>query len=158
MTGTVVKDKTADELGLDTEAVLHGLDLNHVKVEWDTLTLDEEDGIDNNLSQAVGELTVDLGAESGACNVDKQLTVDLNLLLEFVKEVDGKGLGDIESLSDEARVHALRHVTIGLLEELTDEDHGGGGTVSDHLVLSSGGPSDESGSRVLDLLRREDRR
>lgn len=60
-------------------------------------------------------------------------------------------LGDVETLSDDPRMHTLRDVPIGLLQQLSYEEDDRGGTVSALLVLSHSRPCDHGGSRILDL-------
>jgi len=66
-------------------------------------------------------------------------------------------LGDIETLTDDPRMHTLRDVPIGLFQEFTDEEDDRGGPIPTLLVLGDRRPCDHRRRRVLDLhLGQED--
>ena len=60
MPGTVIKDQASHELGLHTELVLHDLNLHHVQVEFNTLALNCQNTIHNNICEYIGKLLVNL--------------------------------------------------------------------------------------------------
>ena len=148
---TVVKDETADEARLSGHLVLHVHDFNHVQV--DTLvTSDRLHGVDNNLSERVGDGWVDLGVEGGAGDIEKQVTAHLLLRhLESVQEFHDLYLGFLKTINEDSGVNTLAKVSLGLTHELSDEKHIGRGAVTNDIILSSCCTADHSGSGVLNL-------
>ena len=46
-----------------------------------------------------------------------------------------KKMPHLESLGDHPGVETLRDVELGLLKELSDEQHGRGGAITSHVIL-----------------------
>lgn len=148
---TVIKDETLDELGLVGQLVLHVHKFDHVQVDGSVGLGDAVDGIDDNFAEGVGELGLDFGAKGSAGNLNEHVTVDLNLMLEGVKEAEGLTLSELHTVNEDTGVNSFAEVALSLTHELTDEEHVGGGTVTDDVVLGGGSTADHGSSRVLDL-------
>ena len=61
--------------------------------------------------------------------------------LDLVQHLERLDLGQIKALGDDPGVEALLDVGVGLLEELPDQQDGGGGAVPGDVVLGGGGPA-----------------
>lgn len=151
VSATVIEDETLNELGLVGHLVLHVHKLDHVQVDGLVGLGNAVDGIDDNFAEGVGELGQDFGVQGGTGNLDKHIAVDLDLVLEGVKETEGLSLSEFHTVNEDTGVHSFTEVALGLAHKLTNEEHVGGGTVTDNIILSSGSTADHGSSRVLDL-------
>ena len=149
---TVVEHESLDEAGLGGHLVLHVHDLDHVEIEGDTGLLDGLHGVDEHLTEGVGELGRDLGVEGSGSDLEEELTGDLLVDLEALEELQDLSLSELDTVNDSAGVHSFSEVTFGLAHKFTDEEHVGGGSISSDVVLGGGRAANHSGSRVLDLL------
>lgn len=61
------------------------------------------------------------------------------------------GLGNLKSITNDARVQSFRNISVGLLQQLTDKENYRGSTISANIVLCSSGSGNHNGGRVLDL-------
>jgi hypothetical protein len=150
---TVIEDETFDKARLSGHLVLHVHDLNHVEVDWLVWLLDGLHGLNEDLSQGIGNGGVDLGHQGGTGNLEEELTLNFGVS-DFGSLQEGKSLllSKFNTVNKDARVNALTEVSFGLTHQLTNEEHIGGGTVTDDVVLSSGSTADHGSSWVLDLL------
>lgn len=85
--GSVIHDQTTNQTGVGLAPVLHGHDLDHVQINGLVLAVDGQNGINNSLSQGIGQGAVDLGAEGSTGNRHQQLAIDLLLHSERVQEL-----------------------------------------------------------------------
>jgi hypothetical protein len=66
-----------------------------------------------------------------------------------VSHLESLLLGNVKSFTDNTRVHAFRDVSIGLLEQFSDQEHDRGRSVSTLFVLCYGCSCDHCGGGVL---------
>jgi hypothetical protein len=130
--------------------VLHVHDLNHVQID-SAILLNGLDGIDNVLSEWVGQGWMDLGVEGSAGNLNQQIPSDFFFHLEAVEELEHLKLGLINTVGEHTWVNTLTNVALCLAHELSNEEHIRGGSISDNVVLSSGGTPNHSSGWMLDL-------
>ena len=71
MTTTVIENETTDELALSGHFVLHVHNFNHVQIKRSIVSMDGLHGIDNDFSERVGKVGVDLGGKRGSSNFQK---------------------------------------------------------------------------------------
>lgn len=153
MTGAVVEDDTLDELGVGRHAVLHGHNLHHEQIDGLALAADGKDGIGCDLGELIGNLAGELRAQRGARHAEKQLALrSLLLLLELLEELERAGLGQVEALGQDARVHTVVQVALALLQQLANQKHVRGGAIASDVILSRGRARNERSGGVLDLL------
>jgi hypothetical protein len=69
----------------------------------------------------------------------------------IITHVESLCLGNIKTVSDDARVQALGNVSVGLLQQLSHQQHYRRGAVSANVVLRSRCSGNHDGRRVLDL-------
>jgi hypothetical protein len=146
----VIKDETADKLGLSGHLVLHVHQFNHVKIN-STVSSDGADSINNDFAKRVAEDGWDLGVEGGASDFDKEVTGDFLFKSEGLKEFEALGLGNLVAINNNAGVDTFAEVSLSLAHELTNEEDVGSSSVTDDLILSGSSASNHSGSWVLDL-------
>ena len=95
---------------------------------------------------------MDLGVQRGASNIHEHITAHLLLSnLEGIEESDTLTLGLLKTVSEDTWVDSFAEESLSLAHELTNEEHIGGGTVTDDVILSSSSTSDHSSSGMLDL-------
>jgi hypothetical protein len=150
---TVIEDETFDKARLSGHLVLHVHDLNHVEVDWLVWLLDGLHGLNEDLSQGIGNGGVDLGHQGGTGNLEEELTLNFGVS-DFGSLQEGKSLllSKFNTVNKDARVNALTEVSFSLTHQLTDEEHIGGSTITNDVILSGSSTTDHSSSWVLDLL------
>ena len=81
---------------------------------------------------------MNLGVERRLGNLDQDVPLLLggDLDLEGLQDLESLGLGHLEAFGDDARVKTFADVELGLLQELADEQHGGGGAVAGDVILN----------------------
>ena len=151
VSSTVIKNKTANQLGLGGHLVLHVHDFNHVEVEGLILLLDGVDGINKDVTERVAKVRVDLGVQRSLGNLDQSLLVHLDFLFAGLKVLEGLVLGELDTINKDSGVDTVTNVALSLSHELTNEKDVGSGTITNHVVLSSGRTTNHCGSRVLNL-------
>jgi hypothetical protein len=131
--------------------VLHVHDFDHMEINL-IVTSDGFHGIDDDLSEWVGNSGVDLGVQGGACNADQEISRHLFLRdLEIFEESESLLLGFLKTINDDSGVDAFAEVSLGLTHELTNEKNISCGAISNDIVLSGSSSTDHSSCRVLDL-------
>ena len=156
---TVVKDKTSDELALSGHFVLHVHDLDHVEINiWGfhlalnlTWSRNGLNCIDEDFAEWVSNIWVDLGVQGGTGNIDEELSVDFLLNFECFEESKSLGLGKLHTLNKDSWMDTISDVSLGLSHDFTDPKNVCGGSISDHIVLSSGCSTNHGGSGMLNL-------
>ena len=155
MREVLVENNTLDELGVGEGATSLGDDLD--KVEVDVLTLNVgnvEDRLDGEIREVILALGDNLGAEGGHGALSEILVVillDVDLLLDAVKLVDGDVASLLETIGNLERVNALVEQLLGLLEDGASEDDNTGGTVTDLVILGGGKLNKKLGGLMMDL-------
>ena len=96
---------------------------------------------------------MDLGLEGGVADFDEELSGDLLLDLEGLKELEALGLSEFDSVNKDSGMDSLSEVAFGLSHDFSGEKDVGGGAISSDIILSSGGATDHRSSGVLDLLK-----
>ena len=71
MTTSVIEHETTDELALSGHLVLHVHDFDHVQIKGSIVSLDSLHGVDDDFSERVGEVRVDLCGKRGSGNFQK---------------------------------------------------------------------------------------
>jgi len=151
VSATVIEDETLHELGLVRHLVLHVHQLDHVQIDGLAGFGNAVDSVDDDFAEGVGELGQDFGVEGSAGDLDQHVAVNLDLVLEVVEEAEGLGLSELHAVNEDTGVHSFAEVALSLTHKLADEEHVGGGTVTDNIVLGGGSTADHGGGRVLDL-------
>ena len=109
------------------------------------------DGIDQNLSQWVGEDWVDLGVEGAASNIDQEVSGDLLFNFEFFEEFEGLSLCELDTFNESSWMNSISDISFSLPHELSNEKNIGGGSISDNIILSCGSSADHGSGWMLDL-------
>jgi len=156
---TVVKNKTSNEFALSGHFVLHVHDLDHMEIDvWSnhfifnlTRSSDGLNGINEDFTEWVSNIWVDLGVQGGTGNIDEELSVDFLSNFEFFEESKSLGLGKLHTLNKDSWMDTVSDVSLGLSHDFTDEKNVGGGSISDHIILSGGCSTNHGGSGVLNL-------
>jgi len=80
---------------------------------------------------------VNLGVQGrlGDLDEDVPLLLGVDLDLERFQDLESLVLGGLKALGNDSRVKALADVELGLLQELSDEQHGRGRAVSGDVIL-----------------------
>ena len=108
-------------------------------------------GIDEDFTEWVSNIWVDLGVQGGTGNIDEELSIDFLLNFEFFEETKSLSLGELHTLNKGSWMDTVSDVSLGLSHDLTDEENVGGGSISDHIILSSGCSTNHGGSGMLNL-------
>lgn len=113
---------------------------------------DDIDSLNNDIDQLVGKIRVQLGTKSSSGNTDKDRLFDSFLAdLEALQKLKRFLPGKLIPFGDDTRMHLLLHESLRLLHHLSNQQHVGGGSVSDDVVLGGGRASDHACCWVLDL-------
>mmetsp|Transcript_11307 Transcript_11307/g.30456 ORF Transcript_11307/g.30456 Transcript_11307/m.30456 type:complete len:387 (-) Transcript_11307:43-1203(-) len=147
----VIQHKTAHQARVGVRLMLHGLNFDHVEIDREAVTLDQQHGVSEHLCKMIGHVLDELRRERAPRDVHEQLAVDSALHLLPVEPLGEFALGNVESIGDHAWVQALRQVPLRLLEHFPDEQHGGRRAIAADVVLRRRGARDERRRRVLDL-------
>ena len=159
--GLLVDDQTLDDVGVlhAGTLLLHGLDVLQVHGVVALLVLvgDGLDGVDDE----VGELlfgSIDLLGDHGGLSdqLEGLGVVDGDLHGGVLEDLLGLGVGHPVSFRDDGGVDVGVDQVPCLLQELSGEDHAGGGSVSDLCVLGLGDLDEHLGCGVLDVHLLED--
>ena len=134
--------------------MLHVHNLDHVEIYGFLWHLDGFNSVDNNFSQRIRESRNDLGIQRSARNFDQEVSGHFLLDCESIQEAEGLHLGKLKAIYDVSWVHALPDDVLGLAHQFTNEEHIGGGSISDDIVLGSSGTPNHGCSGMLDLLKR----
>lgn len=138
--------------------------------------VDGQDSVDNVGRQLGGQSRVELGRKGCPGDIEEKVAVDLLLKLELVKELilesalpqpiqvkssishlQSFHLGDLEAISDDSGVQTLGDITVGLLEQLSHQQHHRCRSVTANVVLGGRSSRNHDSRRVLDLhLSQED--
>jgi len=80
---------------------------------------------------------MNLGVEGSFSNLDENAAPLLgsDVHLQGLQNFEGLRLGGLKALSDDPRVEAFTDVEFGLLQELADQQNGGGCAVASHVIL-----------------------
>mmetsp|Transcript_7544 Transcript_7544/g.31130 ORF Transcript_7544/g.31130 Transcript_7544/m.31130 type:complete len:485 (+) Transcript_7544:62-1516(+) len=151
----VVHHQTPHQLGVRVQLVPHVHDLHHVKIDGLVRFRDGQDRVHHDGRELIGEFLAELRAKRSLRHADEQLAVGslraTGGLLPLVEKLDGGLLGSLEPLDDHPRVEALVEIPLRLLEQLADDEHGGGGAVAGDVVLGDSRARDHHRRGVLDL-------
>ena len=148
---TVIQHQALNQLGLGRHLVLHVHQLNHVQVDRLVLPGNALDGIDNHFAEGVRQLRSNLSVKGSASNFDEEVTGNLSLVLESLKESERFGLSELHTFNQDTGMHVLAKIALGLPHKFTDEKHVRGCAVTDDIILSGGCTADHSSGGVLDL-------
>ena len=153
---TMIEDKTSNESGLGGHLMLHVHDFNHVQVDlsrWNSILWcgDGLNGINKDFTEWVGNGWVDLGVKGSSGNLDEEVSGDILSNFEFFKESEGLHLGKVHTFDKDSWMDSVSDVSLGLSHDFTDEKDIGGGSITNHIVLGSGGSTNHCGGRMLNL-------
>jgi len=151
LSATVIEDEATDEARLRRHLMLHVHDLDHVEVD-SLVAGDALDGIDDDLTERVGDGGVDLGVERALGHSEEGVAGHLGLFdLELLEEAKSLSLSLFDTINDDSGMDALTEVALSLAHELSNEEHIGRGAIADDIILGSGSAADHGSSRVLNL-------
>ena len=115
------------------------------------LRVDGLDSVDEDLTEWVSEFWVNLGVEGGSSNINQEFSSWLLHNFEFFEELKSLGLSELHTLNKDSWMNSITDVSLSLSHDLSDEKDTGGGSISNHIVLSSSASTNHSGGRMLNL-------
>lgn len=157
---SMVKDKSANKLALCGHLVLHVHNLNHVKINlsFDTFILvtwsllsDGLNGINQDLAKWISQTWMNFSAQRRSRNIDEKLSIHSFGHFEFFQIFKTLNFGELHTINKDSGVNTVSDVPFSLSHTLTDEKDTGCGSITDNVILSSGGTSNHGGGRMLDL-------
>lgn len=118
VSGSVIENKTSNELGLSGEFVSHVHDFDHVEIDIFFL-LNSENGVSNDVSELLSHLRVELGHEGGSSDLDESGSVHILLDSEVVEELKSFVLGHLDTVDNDSGMDSLLEVSLGSLHQLS---------------------------------------
>lgn len=139
VSGSVIKHQPLDELSVTGESMDHMHDFNHMEIDRLISNFDDIDSLNNDIDQLVGKIRVQFGTKSSSGNADKDRLFDSFLAdLEALQKLKRFLPGKLISFGNDTRMHLFLHESLRLLHHLSNQQHVGGGSVSDDVVLGGG--------------------
>jgi len=143
---------------------MHNFD--HEQVNGGFRDSDDVDGINDDFNQSregirtlkirlilVSHFGMELSGQGGFGDVHQKSLVDfLGGDFEFFEELEAEVSGFFVSFANNPRMNTFLNKSFGLLEEFSNEQNVGGGTITNGFILSGGGSGDHGSSGMLNLL------
>ena len=145
----LVDDKALDHVGVADDSAHLLLDLDVVGVDLAVL-LDCPAGLDDDVGEVLPLAADGLAGHGGLGDLLQEVVV-VGVDGDVVEYLDGLGGGHLESVGDDGGVDVGVDEGLGLLQQLSGQDDGGGGAVPALAVLGLGDLDHHLGGGVLDI-------